>query len=71
MERGVARLAAAAAGTSARDGAGVVLYEDAARRRVNELASALAALRTLADVAADFAGEIAHCFPSAAGGCTR
>ncbi len=56
MERGLARLAAAAAGTSAREGAGVVLYEDAARRRVAALASALAALRTLADVAADFAG---------------
>lgn len=57
MERGVARLAAAAAGTSARDGSGVVLYEDAAKRRVNELAGALAALRTIADVAAGFAGE--------------
>lgn len=57
MERGVARLAAAAAGTSARDGQGVVLYEDAAKRRVNELAGALAALRTLADVAAGFAGD--------------
>ena len=56
MERGVARLVAAAGGASARDGQGVVLYEDAARRRVTELASALAALRTLADIAAGFTG---------------
>lgn len=56
MERGVARLVAAAGGASARDGQGVVLYEDAARRRVTELAGALSALRTLADVAAGFTG---------------
>lgn len=62
MERGLARLATAAAGTAARDGAGVVLYEDAARRRVAALASALASLRTLADVAAGFAGDdVAGC----------
>ena len=54
MERGLARLAAAAAGASARDGAGIVLYEDAARRRVTALASALRAMRTLSDVAQDF-----------------
>ena len=56
MERGLARLAAAASGASARDGAGIVLYEDAARRRVTALAGALRALRTLSDVALQFKG---------------
>ncbi len=56
MERGLARLAAAASGASARDGAGIVLYEDAARRRVTALAGALRALRTLSDVAQHFKG---------------
>lgn len=56
MERGLARLAAAASGASARDGAGIVLYEDAARRRVTALAGALRALRTLSDVAQQFEG---------------
>lgn len=56
MERALARLAAAASGASARDGAGIVLYEDAARRRVTVLAGALRALRTLSDVAQEFKG---------------
>lgn len=56
MERALARLAAAASGASARDGAGIVLYEDAARRRVTALAGALRALRTLSDVAEEVKG---------------
>jgi DNA mismatch repair protein MSH6 len=57
LERGLARLGAAGAGAgAARDGPTVVLYEDAARRRVRAFCAALRGLERVAQAAAAFAG---------------
>ena len=59
LERALARLSAAASpvgGGTGRDAAGVVLYEDAARRRVVALASALRGLRCVLDALAAVGG---------------
>lgn len=58
LDRTLARLAAAVeGGGTGRDAAGVVLYEDAARRRVGMAAAALRGLEDLAKAVAAFDGE--------------
>jgi hypothetical protein len=58
LERSLSRLhALGVGGGTGRDAANVVLYEDAAKRRVGQLVAAMRGLRTLQDAVDQLAGD--------------
>ena len=61
LERAVARIAASCADAVARDADAVVLYEDAAKRKVQAFVAALRGLQALQVGATPFRSEVSEC----------